>query len=71
MCLALARRRLVVEETAPGLGAAAQRCVDALSHKIEHAKERVQSGHGQRAVRRAKAEATLGRAARAVLRSGK
>jgi hypothetical protein len=59
MVLALARRRLVVEERAAGIGPAARACADVLSRKIALAKDRVHRRHGERTLRRAKREAAL------------
>jgi hypothetical protein len=59
MVLSLAKRRLIASDTQPAFAPAAQRCVDVLSRKIELAKQRVHRSHGERVVRRAKAEAAL------------
>ena len=59
LLLALGHRRLVCEERAPGVGPAAHQCLAVLSRKVALAKERVHRRHGERGVRRAKAEAAL------------
>jgi hypothetical protein len=59
MVLALARRRLVCDERGPGVGPAARACAAVLSRKVALAKDRVHRSHGERSLRRAKAEAAL------------